>query len=182
MVPALPVRHIPEEQRPVTAKMKSLHEDTWVPQYAFGCLRPSPDRQGDADKRSAYAIIQYESEKWQRLFHTDTHSPTHNAQGNSHEPRECMQTSGLTGSSDIAISRKYGSAHPRHHESEDRQTMLTCFRWVSHHLLQANCAGVKYLYETLLFSGLLASLRVSQIPQAVIPYQGSKTALAQRSS
>lgn len=111
---------------------------------------------------SAYAIIQYESEKWQQLFHTDTHSLTHSAQGNSHEPRECMQTNGLTGSSYTAISPKYRSAHPRHHESKDRQTMLTCFRWASHHSLQANCAGVKYLYETLLFAGLLDSVTSGQ--------------------
>lgn len=92
-----------------------------------------------------------------------------------------MQTSGLTGSSDIAISRKYGSTHPRHHESKDRQAMLTCFRWVSHHLLQANCAGVKYLYETPLFSGLLDSVTSGQ-PGTGSPIlcQGSKVTLAQR--
>lgn len=92
-----------------------------------------------------------------------------------------MQTSGLTGSSNIAISRKYGSTHPRHHESKDRQAMLTCFRWVSHHLLQANCAGVKYLYETPLFSGLLDSVTSGQ-PGTGSPIlcQGSKVTLAQR--
>lgn len=40
--------------------------------------------------------------------------------------------------------------------------MLTCFRSVSDHLLQANCAGVKYLYETLLFSGLLGNVTSGQ--------------------